>query len=211
VTKPFLITGCGRSGTGWAAALFTELGYPCDHEGLFNRDVGGAGYFAMSRLAVPESSWMAVPFLGRVREEVPVLRIMRNPYKVVQSIITCGFLDRGDHYDEFVRHHRPDIVSPWDHLGRAIRYVALWDEPLAAANVLQVEGNTYRTTRAVRQATGERVSRRAVSRAREQVGTVVNAKSVDQWLDIPTRHEIDADPDGILIRIRAEQFGYAEG
>src|SRR3546814_7530220 len=38
MTAPFLITGCGRSGTAWAAALFTELGYPCGHEVQFAYD-----------------------------------------------------------------------------------------------------------------------------------------------------------------------------
>src|SRR3546814_4410525 len=38
MTAPFLITGCGRSRTAWAAALFTELGYPCGHEVQFAYD-----------------------------------------------------------------------------------------------------------------------------------------------------------------------------
>src|SRR3546814_6093748 len=61
-TSPFLITGCGRSGTGWAAALFTALGYPCGHETVFRYD--GVGAFNQ-----PDSSWLAVPYAAQTRSE----------------------------------------------------------------------------------------------------------------------------------------------
>src|SRR3546814_20782302 len=58
---------------------------------------------------------------------------MRDPYAVVRSVMAKGFLQDGhwDPYDLYVEEHRPDIVEPRDHLGRAIRYVALWDEPIS--------------------------------------------------------------------------------
>src|SRR3546814_3605412 len=59
--------------------------------------------------------------------------IMRDPYAVVRSVMAKGFLQDGhwDPYDLYVEEHRPDIVEPRDHLGRAISYVALWDEPIS--------------------------------------------------------------------------------
>jgi hypothetical protein len=201
---PFLVTGCGRSGTAWAASLFTALGYPCGHEELFSYDRGGP-------LTAPEASWLAVPFIDDLPGEVPVLRIMRDPYKVVQSIIAKGFLDRDDDYDKFVERHRPDITSPSTHLGRAVRYVALWDRPLDGCNILRAEGSAHVTTGAVRYATGDRVSRKDVGEVRRAVGTEVNAGPVGIDRAVPTREEIDADPDAILIRIRAERFGYVGG
>jgi hypothetical protein len=201
---PFLITGCGRSGTAWAASLFTALGYPCGHEEAFSRDRDGP-------LTESEASWLAVPYLDSLPEGTPVLRIMRDPYKVVQSIIAKGFLSRDDDYDKFVARHRPDIVSPSTHLGRAVRYVALWDEPLAGYNVLRAEGSAHVTTGAVRYATGDRVSRSDVGQVCRAVGVEVNATPIEERFAVPTREEIDADPDALLIRMRAERFGYAGG
>jgi len=201
---PFLITGCGRSGTGWAAALFTALGHPCGHEEQFSYDRHGP-------LVQSESSWLAVPYLDSLPADTTVLRIMRDPYLVVQSIVAKGFLGRGDAYDEFVASHRPDIVEPSSHLGRAIRYVALWDEPLEGCNLMRVDANTHRTTGAARNATGARLSRSDVGRVRAALGTEVNAEPANRWFVAPSREEIAADPDGYLIWDRAERFGYAAG
>ena len=33
----FVVTGAGRSGTGYTSKLLTELGFPCAHEGIFDR------------------------------------------------------------------------------------------------------------------------------------------------------------------------------
>src|SRR3546814_9010148 len=43
MTRPFLITGLGRSGTGWAAAIMTAHGYPTGHEVVFGPN--GPGRF----------------------------------------------------------------------------------------------------------------------------------------------------------------------
>jgi hypothetical protein len=202
MTRPFLITGCARSGTGWAAALFTALGHPCGHEEQFSYDRHGP-------LVQSEASWMAVPYLDSLPEDTTVLRIMRDPYKVVQSIMAKGFLETGDDYDEFVLHHRPEIIKPWDYLGRTIRYVALWDEPLEGHNLMRVDANTHVTTGAARNATGARLSRSDVGQARAALGNKVNASFRDA--SVPSLREIEAHPDGHLIRMRAERFGYAAG
>src|SRR3546814_17246719 len=65
-TSPFLITGAGRSGTGWAAALFTALGYPCGHDTVFRYD--GVGAFHQ-----PDSSWLAVPYAAPTPLSPPLL------------------------------------------------------------------------------------------------------------------------------------------
>src|SRR3546814_176490 len=123
-TSPFLITGVGRSGTGWAAALFTALGYPCGHETVFG--VNGPGAFNQ-----PDSSWLAVPYAAQTPLGTPLLRIMRDPRQVVMSALAKGFLaDLDDPFARYVRSYRPSITRPQDHLTRVIRYVALWDDHL---------------------------------------------------------------------------------
>src|SRR3546814_4600428 len=76
-TSPFLITGAGRSGTGWAAALFTALGYPCGHETVFRYD--GVGAFNQ-----PDSSWLAVPYAGSEEHTSELQSLMR-----ISSAVFC--------------------------------------------------------------------------------------------------------------------------
>lgn len=202
VTAPFLITGCGRSGTAWAATLFTALGYPCGHEVQFAYDRTGP-------LTAPESSWLAVPHLDALPPHTPVLRIMRDPYAVVQSAMAKGFLlDGRDAYDVYVETHRPDITQSRDHLGRVLRWVAMWDEPLEGSNLLRVDGNAHVVTGAVRYATGAKIDRRAVGDARRLVGNRVNTDEADPGQVRLARERIDAHPDGALIAARADKYGY---
>lgn len=124
MNQPFLVTGCGRSGTGWAASFFTEVGYPCGHEVLYHHSKHGP-------LTANESSWLAVPFLEQIPEETPIVRVIRNPVDVVASVMARGFLKNLDGpYEQFVVKHRPDVIDPDDYMGRAIRWACLWDEDL---------------------------------------------------------------------------------
>lgn len=203
VTAPFLVTGCGRSGTGWAAALFTALGYPCGHEVQFSYDRTGP-------LTAPESSWLAVPHLDALPPRTPVLRIMRDPYAVVQSLMAKGFLlDGRDAYDVYVETHRPDITEGTrDHLGRVIRYVALWDEPLYEVDHHMLFAEDA-ATRAVEYATGDQPPGQVVRDVLALVGQKVNTH-LDPWQVRPARERIDAHPDGALIAARAKMFGYTD-
>jgi hypothetical protein len=209
VTTPFLVTGCGRSGTGWAAALFTALGYPCGHEVAFHPDVLTSGYpiFEVA-LAQPESSWLAVPYAHRLREGTPVLRLMRNPYYVVQSAMARGFLDdMEDPFAAFVTRHRPDITFTPDHLGRVIRWVGLWDEPLYDVDHLTVQIETDNVARAVEYATGDRLPDEVVQDALVLVGNSVNTNA-DPWRAVPSLERILDHPDAVLLAQRARRFGY---
>lgn len=124
MNQPFLITGCGRSGTGWAAQFFTELGYPTGHEFLYNPVRSGP-------LIRNESSWLAVPFLDDIPESTKIVRMVRNPYDVVASVMARGFLNEPyGGYEHFAHRHRPETVKGSSHLERAIRWAGLWDEPV---------------------------------------------------------------------------------
>lgn len=212
MTAPFLITGCGRSGTGWAAALFTALGYPCGHESVFNTTTGGLGT-AASNLARPDSSWLAVPYAHRLPEGTPVLRLIRNPYAVVQSAMAKGFLsDMTDPFARYVHRHRPDITFTPDHLGRVIRWVALWDEPLYDVDhYLLYTGGHLRgeATRAVEYATGDRLSDEVVQDALVLVGEQRNPGGGPEY-PRPSLDDILNHPDAVLLAQRARRFGYPD-
>jgi hypothetical protein len=197
----FLITGCGRSGTGWASALFTSLGYYCGHEDTFSYDKSGP-------LVVSESSWLAVPHLSELPQNTPVIRIMRNPYEVVQSVVARGFLDNvAGPYEDYVERWRPDITSAADHLGRAIRWVALWDDPLSRQTpILRVGAKPSVITALVQYATGHELDPDIVGSAVKLLGTRVN--TTPDPGSIPSIDQISGHPDGALIITRAREFGY---
>lgn len=210
MTAPFLVTGCGRSGTGWAAALFTALGYPCGHEQVFG------AYGQSSPLTVSESSWLAVPHLDALPPHTAVLRIMRDPYAVVRSIVARGFLRDGrDAFDVYVETHRPDITEGTrDHLGRAIRYVALWDEPIDE-KVPLLRARDYDEWRhlgsvsgALWHVTGKEHSQEKVVNALARLGTKTNTTMDWESQPVPTIEQILAHPDGALIAARASKYGY---
>lgn len=198
----FLVTGCGRSGTAWAARLFTALGYPCGHERQYTPWRSGP-------LAAPESSWLAVPHLDALGPGARVVRLIRDPYAVVASTMARGFLaDLTDPYAAYVAEHRPDITAPGDHLGRAIRWAALWDTPLDDARhaVIAVDAATLAATAgAVAYATGASPGTAALADVLHKLGSRINAgpRSGD------VRAAVDAHPDGRLIADRAERWGYA--
>lgn len=201
MTRPFLVTGCGRSGTGWAAALFTALGYPCGHEAVFGPD--GPGAFHR-----PDSSWLAVPHAASLPAGTPLLRVMRNPYAAVQSAFAKGFLaEMSDPYSRYVRRYRPRITRPDDHLARVIRWVALWDDPLDDLGHLLVPIETGNMALAVEHATGDRLPDEAVQDALVVVGMKVNTV-LDPWQVRPSYERIMDHPDAPLLASRARRFGY---
>lgn len=206
MTRPFLITGCGRSGTTWAAALFRKLGYPCLHEHQFSPVMHGP-------LRKSESSWLAVPYLHIIPASTPILRVMRDPYAVTQSAYARAFLSdpEGHLYARFVDKHRPDITAPKDHLARAIRWAALWDEPVAdRLHAVLFTGSLSSAALCIGHATDALVPTSKILSVMQGLGNQVNTNDPVLKLDVPSREDIDAHPDGHLIRTRAAEFGFTD-
>lgn len=202
----FLVTGCGRSGTMYTARLLSALGMPCGHESQFSHDRHGP-------LRSPDSSWLAVPYLDDIPADVRLVRVIRNPYDVVRSVMRMSFQDRPTRsvHDQFVARHRPDIVRPDDKLGRAIRWVATWDHPLddRECHVWRTDVDSSRRVSVVASHLWRlRISTARVERARRRVGRVNQARR--PWRRVLSDQDIDAHPEGALIRRRAERFGYRE-
>lgn len=84
-----VVTGTGRSGTGWAAATLNSAGVFCGHENVFTPRtvrplsfIDWCGYNA-------DASWLAVPRLPLMN--VRSALIVRNPLDVVASMTHIGF------------------------------------------------------------------------------------------------------------------------
>ena len=127
-----LVTGCARSGTGYAAALLSRLGLPCGHERLFAPDTlrdRRGGWQALPRWphrVTAESSWLAAPFVERLPPGTLVVHQVRHPLAVVRSNLRIGFFGEPTDYLDFARAHLPGLErgSP---LAQAARYWVGWN------------------------------------------------------------------------------------
>lgn len=99
-----LVVGSGRSGTGYVARTLTAAGFPCSHEGRWSP----AGVVD-PRPA--ESSWLAVPHLDEVPDEVPVVLVWRDPVAVVRSFVGLRFWSTPSRYRSAALGWQPDLAE----------------------------------------------------------------------------------------------------
>lgn len=123
-----LITGCGHSGTRYLAKLLTEAGFDAGHEKEF-------GIFGSSA----DKHDIEVSWLGAVMQPVdavlaesdpalPVLHVIRDPIKVIDSFYTQGIFRKVDAYADYVRNHidldpdypEADYWLKWNELAESI-------------------------------------------------------------------------------------------
>ncbi len=85
--RPFVITGCARSGTAYMAALLDGLGLRVGHEVVFDpRTRHFDGWQGQNG----DSSWLAAPFLADLGDAL-VVHQLRHPLKVVRSLVGVRF------------------------------------------------------------------------------------------------------------------------
>ena len=126
--RRFVVTGCARSGTAYAAALFSALGLPCGHEAVFRP--GGPGEWPDDRPG--ESSWLAAPHLGRLEPGAVVLHQVRDPLAVVRSHLSFNFFSEDvteglRSYVDYVGRFRPEVLETPDPQLRNLRYWERWN------------------------------------------------------------------------------------
>lgn len=86
----FLVTGCGRSGTGYIADLCNFNDIKCGHEAIFTPNKINE----WDETLIGESSWYAAPFLDSRFKDIPILHIVRNPVNVINSFYRLGLFSR---------------------------------------------------------------------------------------------------------------------
>ena len=127
--KPFIITGCARSGTAYTSRLLTAAGVPCTHEEVFSLEVAETvsadGWRAACRRwrkpgdwadpdsdspappAKGESSWLAAPLLDQLPKDILVFHQLRNPLHVIRSLMRRRFFHpnrgTGSDYAKYAR------------------------------------------------------------------------------------------------------------
>ena len=136
----FLITGCGRSGTGYTAQLLTALGLSCGHEMIFSLPAVLKGRVAWPETYPGDSSWLAVPYLAELPAGTAILHQVRDPLAVVRSLSRIRFFQGREPYRDFLDRHLEGLAG-CEPLEAALRYWNEWNERVEAA--AELEGLSY--------------------------------------------------------------------
>ena len=124
-----IVTGTGRSGTGFAAQWLSSAGVPCGHEQFFTFTGWDGAQSRMRRRPelVAESSWLAAPWLDKPQlADALVIHQVRHPKKVAESCMrhppgtTPEFL-------QYLEHHCPTVAKYPDDLNKAIARWVYWN------------------------------------------------------------------------------------
>ncbi|MCC6409289.1 MAG: hypothetical protein IT453_19175 [Planctomycetes bacterium] len=144
MTRRFLITGCGRSGTGYIATLLGELGIPCGHEVVYQPDTCAERAPAWPEGVRGESSWLAAPYLATLPEGTLVLHQVREPVAVVRSFLRIRFFEGKSVWKRFAEAHVAELASGTP-LERCVKYWLGWNKLCqSAAGLRHVEYRRHR-------------------------------------------------------------------
>lgn len=89
--RPFVVTGCARSGTTYTSLVLPRLGLRVGHEAVFTPRT--RAFVGMGDLD-GDCSWLAVPFLNQLGPDSLVIHQVRHPLLVVRSLLGVGFFEQ---------------------------------------------------------------------------------------------------------------------
>lgn len=183
----YIVTSTPRSGTGYAAEVFSALGMDCGHEKAFS-----PGPKKYSRPGKPctwgDASWLAAPFLSKLPKTTLVLHQLRDPVVSLDSMMTRRQLrgrkkpeedvPRGE-YTSFLKKHINDWESYEFPQERLIRFWVTWHTLIeeSASN----SGLRYFRYRV------EDINKDLLLSIADQVGATVSPEQVEEALSVSTR------------------------
>jgi len=103
-----LVTGCGRSGTGYMSQVLRACGITCGHENVYHPETVDPWQWG-SYMA--ESSWLAVPHIHKIisdhRADVFIVHLVRDPIACGRSLLHFFKGDRNAFHSAIA------TFSPW--------------------------------------------------------------------------------------------------
>lgn len=205
--RRLLITGTGRSGTFYVHRLLQNLGLDATHEILYGP--GGPSTWPADRDA--ESSWLAVPYLDDVPDDVLIVHQVRDPIEVGRSFLGRPFFRSGDPatpYNTFVLRHSPHVFELRDARIRFIRHYLDWNAKAEAKAERRHRLEDLRSAAEVRQlldAIGVDRSEAVVSQAIAKTSRRLNAGPRDESFSWTTLPKV---PESKEFRALAQRYGY---
>lgn len=192
----FLITGTGRSGTGYIRHLLSRCLIPTGHEDIFNPKNIAAGTTEWKEYR-GESSWLAAPFIESL--DVPTIQLVRNPIETLRSLVGIGFLARTNEghqpYEDFVLEtlgttNLPPTDDRDEIIRRNVDFMYEWSAIIEAASPLRFRVEDLQDLDVVNDllnhVLGKKVDRAKVHKAISEVATDENHRRRDEdvtWAD----------------------------
>ena len=224
------MTGLSRSGTKYAAKLWSELGYRCGHEAVFNifkvQDPSlPAQGFAGPTEKDGDSSFLAAPMLSGLPADCVIFHQIRDPLEVIRSHLGIRFFAEpsvpsiylaDNHHDfvEYIERFCPEVGAERTEVERCMRYWVSWNRLIADAGRerptrylrYRVEDFDVELVTSMAALFGDALDPRAVERALASVGRRTNSRPRDESADWATLPEGRAKAD---LLEAANAFGYA--
>src|SRR5260221_13550573 len=109
--RRFLVTGAGRSGTGYIANVLTALGCLTGHEDIFGpKKLRDAEEILWPPNVPGDSSWLGAPYLDALPQGTVVLHQVREPVANVRSSLRIRFFRTPSWYRSFAEQHAPTLL-----------------------------------------------------------------------------------------------------
>lgn len=127
-----LVAGCGRSGTGFTAQVLDKAGIQCGHERVFSPTTPAQPRWSANRA---DSSWLCLPWLPLLAENVKVIHLVRDPLACCRSWIGIGFFaddpdPRHEPYRRALARFAPGVLEEADPVARFAAYWVTWNETI---------------------------------------------------------------------------------
>lgn len=193
-----VITGTGRSGTGYISELLRASGVPCGHEQVFTCVGRERRPFLLA-----DASWMAA---AELPIRWPVLHQVRNPLDVINSLVGIRFFsDRTDSpYRRFARRHETGLIG--DEVHDAMVWYVAWNERIEphATFRYRIEDMDAALVRAIGDAGGLDIDLRRAEEAIASASPTTNSRERAElgWEDLPGGPLLDR------LRGVARRYGY---
>lgn len=130
--RKILVTGCPRTGTQYINQLFQNLGFTSTHERIYHYGFdpdNPADHREIAKLwkkQDAECSWMALPFLDTIEEDVILIHQIRDPLRSLRCFLHTKILMGDDKAITFAQKHLPEIRKG-DNLERAVKFLLFWN------------------------------------------------------------------------------------
>ncbi len=183
----YIVASTPRSGTGYAAKVFSAMGMRCGHEKAFS-----PGPKKYSRPGKPciwgDASWLATPFLSRCPKTTVVLHQLRDPVKSLDSMLARrqirGKMKPGQKaprgaYTNFLKKHVDNWESDESTQERLVRFWVEW-------HTLIEESASSSGLRYFRYKV-EDINKDLLLSIADQVGATVSSEQVGEALRVSTR------------------------
>lgn len=189
--RRIVVTGCGRSGSGYVAKVLAACGLNAGHEAVFGpwtRRAEWKGWDA-------DVSWLAVPWLSTMTDEL-VVHLIRDPVECARSTIGIGFFDDESHplhgpYLDVIARFCPGVLEQRTPLARFVAYYTVWNETVVrhADMTIRIEDLDESGIMEVMKRSGRDVSVTAIAQAMDATPQNYNTRKRDESVTMDQLHE----------------------